>query len=164
MNKLDFGGSKNQKKTEKRNESAQILDSGALDQNKTKGKENVGFSNCWGSDNEKEQKKRKKNGTKSVKSWSPGHQMIPKRCGRPARIFSQNLGLKKPNKNRKQIKMFSGIFPVFPVDLAKNQWIPRQTAGSQTSFLAQSSDWWIWLGAKKRMPQGRSESNWQGIV
>ena len=38
MKKLDFGGSKNQKKTKKWNEIGQILVSGALDDTKTIGK------------------------------------------------------------------------------------------------------------------------------
>ena len=38
MKKLDFGGSKNQKKTKKWNEIGQMLVSGALDDTKTIGK------------------------------------------------------------------------------------------------------------------------------
>ena len=85
MKQLDFGGSKNQKKTKKWNEIGQILVSGALDDTKTIGK--VGGN-----------------------------------------IFAKS-GPEKPPKNRKKIKIFSGIFPVFPVDFAKNPWIPVQTAG-----------------------------------
>ena len=36
-----------------------------------------------------------------------------------ADIFAKS-GPEKPPKNRKKIQIFSGIFPVFPVDLAKN--------------------------------------------
>ena len=43
-------------------------------------------------------------------------------------IFAKS-GPEKPPTNRKKIKKISGIFPVFPVDLAKNPYFPVQTAG-----------------------------------
>ena len=56
--------------------------------------------------------------------------MIPKRCGRPAGIFSQNLGLKnlektKENQNCPRIFFhFSRGFSLKPVNSRKNGWEP----------------------------------------
>ena len=45
-----------------------------------------------------------------------------------ADIFAKS-GPEKPEKKPKKIQIFSGIFPVFPVDFAKNPYFPVQTAG-----------------------------------
>ena len=62
--------------------------------------------------------------TTSVKLWSPELYTRPKRSARPPRIFSQMLGLKNLEING-EIKIFSGIFPNFRVDLAQNPLNPR---------------------------------------
>ena len=73
-------------------------------------------------------KKTKKKLTKSVKCWSPELQMIPKRCGRLARIFSQGLGLKTPTKSDKNLNVlrdflrFSGGLSQKPVNSRTNGW------------------------------------------
>ena len=60
--------------------------------------------------------------------------MIPKRCGRPARIFSQNLGLKNLAKKQGKPK-FPWMFPNFsrgvslkPVNSRTNGWEPYKFA------------------------------------
>ena len=50
-----------------------------------------------------------------------------------ADIFAKS-GLEKTWKKQGEIKKFSGIFLVFPLVLAKNPWIPVQTAGSQITI------------------------------
>ena len=60
--------------------------------------------------------------------------MIPKQCGRPARIFSQNLGLKNLKKQWKikqspDFSHFSRGFSIKPVNSCTNGWEP---AGSNS--------------------------------
>ena len=72
MKQLDFGGSKNQKKTKKWNEIGQMLVSGALDDTKTIGK--VGADIFQKSGHEKPQKNLNK--SKCSPGFSPFFQWI----------------------------------------------------------------------------------------
>ena len=96
---------------------------------KNKGKkldfhEKVGF---WGvkkpKKNEKVERNRSNVGLRSSRWYQNDRE------GR--RGYFRKIWAWKTSKKSKQIKIFSGIFHVFPVDFAKNLWIPVQTAGPQ---------------------------------